>query len=95
MATFTSKSFAKPTATAKATVAKGDGFQITAKASEKGCVSLYGLGQRFPVSMYPKALLAVLNRADALRAWVEANKADLNWGDESEKAIPEGRDLIG
>ena len=90
MATFTTKT-SKPAAPAKAK----DGFQITARASEKGCVSLYGLGQRFPVSMYPKALLAVLARADALKAWIEDNRDDLNWGDDNEKPVPEGRTLIG
>lgn len=91
MATFTPKATPK----AKPQV-KGDGFQVTAKASNKGCISLYGLGQRFPVSLYPKAMLAVLDRADIIRAWIEANKDSLNWGDDdSEKPVPEGRDLIG
>ena len=88
MATFISKAN-----TPKVKV-QGDAFKTKIKASDKGCVSIYGLGQRFPVSLYPKAMLALLNRADGIRAWIEANKDNLSWEGPEAKG-PEDADTLG
>jgi len=49
---------------------------IEFKVSEKGGVSVYGLG-RFPVTLYYEQWTRLLDSADALRAFLEANKAKL------------------
>jgi len=47
---------------------------ITAKVSEKGCVSIYGI-RRFPISLYPEELEAILVRRDPLLKFLKANEA--------------------
>ena len=42
---------------------------ITFKVSEKGGVSVYGLG-RFPTTLYQEQWLTVLDRADQIRAFI-------------------------
>jgi hypothetical protein len=46
------------------------------KVSEKGGVSVYGLG-RFPVTLYKEQWLKLLDMADDIRAFVAANEAEL------------------
>ena len=46
------------------------------KVSEKGGVSVYGLG-RFPVTLYKEQWLKLLDLADDLRAFITANDASL------------------
>ena len=46
------------------------------KVSEKGGVSVYGLG-RFPVTLYYEQWTRLLDSADALRAFLEENKSRL------------------
>ena len=46
------------------------------KVSEKGAVSVYGLG-RFPVTLYYEQWLRLLEAADELRAFLEENKSKL------------------
>lgn len=46
------------------------------RVSEKGGVSVYGLG-RFPVTLYYEQWLRLLDRADELRAFMEENKIKL------------------
>jgi hypothetical protein len=46
------------------------------KISEKGAVSVYGLG-RFPVTLYYEQWVRLLGSAENLRRFLEANKADL------------------
>jgi hypothetical protein len=46
------------------------------KVSEKGGVSVYGLG-RFPVTLYQEQWARLLDAADALRAFIEENKSRL------------------
>jgi len=46
------------------------------RVSEKGAVSVYGLG-RFPVTLYYEQWTRLLNSADALRAFLEENKNKL------------------
>jgi hypothetical protein len=46
------------------------------KVSPKGAVSLYGLG-RYPVTLYYEQWMKLLERADQLRGFLEANKGAL------------------
>jgi hypothetical protein len=46
------------------------------KVSEKGGVSVYGLG-RFPVTLYKEQWLKLLDMADDIRAFIAANEAEL------------------
>ena len=46
------------------------------KVSEKGGVSVYGLG-RFPVTLYKEQWLRLLDMADEIRAFIAANDAEL------------------
>ncbi len=52
------------------------------KVSEKGGVSVYGLG-RFPVTLYKEQWLRLLAMADEIRAFIKEHDAEL-------KAKPEG-----
>jgi hypothetical protein len=53
------------------------------KVSEKGGVSVYGLG-RFPVTLYYEQWERLLGAADGLRAFLEENKAKLKLKNTSE-----------
>jgi len=44
------------------------------KVSEKGGVSVYGLG-RFPVTLYYEQWMRLLDQVDQLREFLEANKS--------------------
>jgi len=46
------------------------------KVSEKGGVSVYGLG-RFPVTLYYEQWIRLLDQADQLREFLEQNKTRL------------------
>lgn len=46
------------------------------KVSEKGGVSVYGLG-RFPVTLYYEQWVRLLDNAEELRAFLEENKGSL------------------
>ena len=46
------------------------------KVSEKGAVSVYGMG-RFPVTLYKEQWLKLLNMSDDIRAFIAANEAKL------------------
>jgi len=46
------------------------------RVSEKGGVSVYGLG-RFPVTLYYEQWMRLLGSVDELRAFIEENKARL------------------
>ena len=46
------------------------------KVSEKGGVSVYGLG-RFPVTLYLEQWVRLLDAGEDLRAFLEANKSHL------------------
>lgn len=50
--------------------------RVEFRVSEKGGVSVYGLG-RFPVTLYYEQWVRLLDSADALRAFVEENKSRL------------------
>lgn len=49
---------------------------MTFKVSDKGGVSVYGLG-RFPVTLYYEQWSRLLEKADDLRAFLEENKSKL------------------
>jgi len=49
---------------------------IDFKVSEKGAVSVYGLG-RFPVTLYYEQWTRLLDQADQLREFLERNKSSL------------------
>jgi hypothetical protein len=49
---------------------------LSFKVSEKGAVSVYGLG-RFPVTLYFEQWNKLLAQADELRTFLEANKSKL------------------
>lgn len=59
-------------ATLKARGSKG----ISMKVSEKGAVSVYGLG-RFPVTLYQEQWLKLLDVADDIRAFVKEHEKEL------------------
>jgi len=45
---------------------------LSMKVSEKGALSVYGMG-RFPVTLYKEQWLRLLGMADEIRAFIEAN----------------------
>jgi hypothetical protein len=49
---------------------------LSLKVSEKGGVSIYGLG-RFPVTLYYEQWTRLLDSADSIRAFIEENKGKL------------------
>ena len=49
---------------------------ITLKVSEKGGVSVYGLG-RFPVTLYKEQWSKLLDMADDIRDFIRTNEASL------------------
>ena len=49
---------------------------VTLKVSEKGGVSVYGLG-RFPVTLYKEQWRKLLDLADEIRAFIKDNEAAL------------------
>jgi hypothetical protein len=59
-----------------AALKKGASTGIRLKVSEKGAVSIYGMG-RFPVTLYKEQWLKLLQMADEIRAFIDANKAQL------------------
>ena len=46
------------------------------KESEKGAVSIYGMG-RFPVTLYKELWLKLLDMSDDIRAFITANETQL------------------
>jgi hypothetical protein len=49
---------------------------ITMKVSEKGGLSIYGMG-RFPVTLYKEQWLKLLDMSDDIRAFIAANESKL------------------
>jgi len=49
---------------------------VTLRVSEKGGVSVYGLG-RFPVTLYKEQWARILDMADDIRAFIKENDAKL------------------
>ena len=59
-----------------AALKKGAAAGLRMKVSEKGALSIYGMG-RFPVTLYKEQWLKLLNMADDIRAFITANDAQL------------------
>ena len=55
---------------------RGASRGVTLKVSEKGGVSVYGMG-RFPVTLYKEQWLKLLDMADDIRAFIASNEASL------------------
>jgi hypothetical protein len=55
---------------------KGASSSIRMKVSEKGAVSIYGMG-RFPVTLYKEQWLKLLDMSADIRAFIAANEAQL------------------
>ena len=66
-----------------AALKKGAGMGIRLKVSEKGAVSVYGMG-RFPVTLYKEQWLKLLDTAAEIRAFIAANEAQLKTKDRDE-----------
>jgi len=60
----------------KATREAQDKKGISFKVSEKGGVSVYGLG-RFPVTLYQEQWLRLFSEVENLKTFIEENKAKL------------------
>ena len=50
--------------------------QVSMKVSEKGALSVYGLG-RFPVTLYREQWLKLLSMSDQIRQFIEENDSTL------------------
>jgi len=50
--------------------------RLTMKVSEKGALSVYGMG-RFPVTLYKEQWLRLLAMAEDIKAFIEANNDNL------------------
>ena len=59
-----------------AALKKGATAEIRMRVSEKGAVSIYGMG-RFPVTLYKEQWLKLLDMSDEIRAFIAANEAKL------------------
>jgi hypothetical protein len=59
-----------------AALKKGTSAGTRMKVSDKGAVSVYGMG-RFPVTLYKEQWLRLLDMAEEIRAFIAANEAKL------------------
>lgn len=50
--------------------------KLAMKVSEKGALSVYGMG-RFPVTLYKEQWLRLLSIAEDIKAFIEANQGSL------------------
>jgi len=55
-----------------ATLKKASASGLSLKVSQKGALSLYGMG-RFPVTLYKEQWLKILDMADGIRAFIADN----------------------
>ena len=59
-----------------AALKKGVARGVSLKVSEKGGLSVYGLG-RFPVTLYKEQWVKLLDMSDDIRAFLRAHDAEL------------------
>lgn len=59
---------------------KGRSGSLTMKVSEKGALSVYGMG-RFPVTLYKEQWLKLLGIADEIKSFIKANDGQLKTKD--------------
>jgi hypothetical protein len=57
---------------------------MSMKVSEKGAVSVYGMG-RFPTTLYKEQWLKLLDMADEIRAFLKENDAHLKTKENKDK----------
>ena len=55
---------------------KGASSSVRMKVSEKGALSIYGMG-RFPVTLYKEQWLKLLDMVDDIRAFIAAHEGEL------------------
>lgn len=55
---------------------KGAARGVSMKVSEKGGLSVYGLG-RFPITFYKEQWIKLLDMSDDIRAFIAAHNAEL------------------
>jgi hypothetical protein len=58
---------------------------LSMKVSEKGAVSVYGLG-RFPVTLYKEQWTKLLDLAEDIRSFIKENEAQLKAKEDKTKA---------
>jgi hypothetical protein len=63
-----------------AALKKGASTGVRMKVSEKGAVSIYGMG-RFPATLYKEQWLKLLDMSAEIRAFIAANEAHLKTKD--------------
>jgi ribonucleotide reductase alpha subunit len=56
--------------------------EITLKVSQKGGVSLYGLG-RFPVTLYKEQWLKIVDMVDDIKSFIDENESKLKTKDKA------------
>ena len=59
-----------------AALKKGASAGLRMKVSEKGALSIYGMG-RFPVTLYKEQWLKLIGMSDEIRDFIKANDAQL------------------
>lgn len=59
---------------------KGSAKGLSMKVSEKGALSVYGMG-RFPVTLYKEQWLKLLNISDDIRSFITAHQGELKTKD--------------
>ena len=59
-----------------AALKRGTATGVSMKVSEKGALSIYGMG-RFPVTLYKEQWLKLLGMSDDIRAFIAANEGQL------------------
>ena len=62
--------------TENAALKKGAATGVTMKVSEKGAVSIYGMG-RFPVTLYKEQWLKLLAMSEDIKAFIAMNEEKL------------------
>jgi hypothetical protein len=63
-----------------AALKKGAATGISMKVSEKGGLSVYGMG-RFPITLYKEQWLKLLEMSEEIRAFIAANQGTLKTKD--------------
>ena len=63
---------------------------LSAKVSEKGAVSVYGVRQRFPITYYADEWEVIFAHADKIKAFIKAHRKELKAPKESGNGGPEG-----
>lgn len=63
----------------------GKGATLQLAVSEKGAVSIYGI-RRMPISLYPDEFAAIAAKVDAIKAFIESHKEELQRRGEATRA---------